>query len=70
MPSTMGESFAGEVCTGNPSPIDLSDAAEKKAGKHQRITGAQDELVANEVMIQLDMKLVRTDSVLSGRAGE
>lgn len=70
MPATVGESFAGEVRTGDPLRIAPSDAAENNAGKHQHKTGAPNELAANEVMIQLDMKLTRTDSGRSAIAGK
>jgi hypothetical protein len=57
MPSTVGQDFAGEVCTGTPLQITPGDAMEGPTKKRHHRTGTPDELVANEVNIQLDLRL-------------
>jgi hypothetical protein len=66
MPSVVGEDFAGEVCTGTPLQMAPGDAMQSRTKKHHHRTGAPEELVANEVKIQLDLRLTGTNSVLSG----
>ena len=69
MPSTVGEDFAGEVCTGTPlqmAPSDVVNNWERQA----RGAGTQDKLIANEVIIQLDLKLTQSESLLSERVGQ
>jgi polyisoprenoid-binding protein YceI len=70
MPSTVGEGFGGEVCTGTPLQMAPSDVVMNRWEKQQDKDGAPEELVANEVMIQLDMKLTGTDTILSENTGQ
>jgi hypothetical protein len=42
------------------------DAMQSRTKKYHHRTGAPEELVANEVKIQLDLRLTGTNSVLSG----
>jgi len=70
MPSTVGRDFAGEVCTGTPLQMAQSYAVLNRWEKQQHRAGTPDELIANQVVIQLDLRLIQTDSVLSGSAGQ
>jgi len=70
MPSTVGRDFAGEVCTGTPLQMAQSYAVLNGWEKQQHRAGTPDELIANQVVIQLDLRLIQTDSVLSGSAGQ
>jgi len=70
MPSTVGRDFAGEVCTGTPLQMAQSYAVLNRWEKKQHRAGTPDELIANQVVIQLDLRLIQTDSVLSGSAGQ
>ena len=56
MPATVGEDFAGEVCTGTPLLTAINDAADDRA--------------ANQVVIQLDLRLTRMNPTVSASAGE
>jgi hypothetical protein len=64
-----GEDFSGEVCTGTALQMASSDAVLNQWERHQHRAGTPKELIANEVMIQLDMKLARTDAMLSENTG-
>jgi hypothetical protein len=68
MPSTVGEDFAGEVCTGTPLEMASSDADLSRWENQQHRADTPNKLIANEVMIQLDLRLTQTDPVLSGSA--
>jgi len=70
MPSMVGEDFGGEVCTGTPLQVAPSDAVLNRWEKQQHGAGTADQLIANEVMIQLDLQLTPTDSGLSGSVGK
>jgi polyisoprenoid-binding protein YceI len=70
MPSTVGRDFAGEVCTGTPLQTAQSDAVLNRWEKQQHRAGTPDEIIANEVVIQLDLRLTQTDSALSGSADQ
>lgn len=63
MPSTVGEDFAGEVCTGTALQMAPSEAVLNRWESQPYKAGTPDELVANEVTIQLDMKLTGTDTI-------
>jgi len=70
MPSTVGKDFAGEVCTGTPLQRAPSNAVLNRWEKQQHRGGRPDEFVANELMIQLDLRLTQMDSVPSGSASQ
>src|SRR6202140_370781 len=65
-----GEAFAGEVCTETPLQIGTSEGAESQAEKPKHGRGAQNNLVANELKIQLDLQLTRTVPIVSEARGE
>jgi polyisoprenoid-binding protein YceI len=70
MRTRVGEDFAGEVCTGTPLQMGTSEGAESPAEKPKHGRGAQDNLVANELKIQLDLQLTRTVPIVSEAGGE
>jgi len=70
MRTKVGEDFAGEVCTGTPLQIGTSEGAESPAEKPKHGRGAQNNLVANELKIQLDLQLTRTVPIVSEARGE
>jgi polyisoprenoid-binding protein YceI len=57
MPSTVGEDYAGEVCTGTPLHVVAGRNAENRTSERGQGAGKTDELVADEVKIQLDLRL-------------
>jgi polyisoprenoid-binding protein YceI len=70
MRTRVGEDFAGEVCTGTPLQLGTSERAETPAEKPKHGRGAQNNLVANELKIQLDLQLTRTAPIVSEARGE
>jgi hypothetical protein len=68
--ASVGQDFAGEVCTGTPLQIETSEGAESRAEESQHRPGPQNNLVANELKIQLDLQLTRTVPTLSVGGGE
>jgi len=70
MPSTVGKDFAGEVCTGTPLQRAPSDRLLNRWEKQQHRDGRPDEFIANEVMIQLDLRLTQMDLVPSGSVSQ
>jgi polyisoprenoid-binding protein YceI len=70
MRATVGQDFAGEVCTGTPLQIETSEGVESRAEESQHRPGPQNNLVANELKIQLDLQLTRTVPILSEAHGE
>jgi polyisoprenoid-binding protein YceI len=70
MRARVGQDFAGEVCTGTPLQIETSEGVESRAEESQHRPGPQNNLVANELKIQLDLQLTRTVPTLSVGGGE
>ena len=70
MPSMVGEDFAGEVCTGTPVRVAPSDAVLNRWENQQHGDGTPDQLIANEVMFQLDLRLTNADAALERSSGE
>jgi polyisoprenoid-binding protein YceI len=70
MRASVGQDFAGEVCTRTPLQIETSEGVESRAEESQHRPGPQNNLVANELEIQLDLQLTRTVPVLSVGGGE
>jgi polyisoprenoid-binding protein YceI len=70
MPATIGEDFAGEVCSRTSFPMVITDPAEIDwEARHQK-NGEPKELVANQVQIQLDLKLTKMNSTAAGSSGK
>jgi polyisoprenoid-binding protein YceI len=57
VPTTTGEGYSGEVCTGTPLLIDPSDSDDMGRSKPTATSSGQ--LAANEVTIDLDLRLTR-----------
>ena len=70
MRATVGQDFAGEVCTGTPLQMETSEGAGSRAEERHHGPGAPNNLVANELKIQVDLQLTRTDSLLLGGGGK
>jgi polyisoprenoid-binding protein YceI len=70
MRASVGQDFAGEVCAGTPLQMGTSEGAESPAEKPKHGRGAQNNLVANELKIQLDLQLTRTVPIVSEARGE
>lgn len=68
MPS-VGEDFAGEVCS-ETTPGATTNAAEQRAQERRHSGGEQVPLVANEVKMQLDLQLTRVDSPMQASSGQ
>ena len=65
MPENVGEDFDGEVCSQTSFPLLITDPAEIAwEARHPR-NREPNQLVANEVQIQLDLKLIRTNSTVA-----
>jgi len=62
-PLTVGEDFAGEVCTGTP----LQVASEYSAQNHK---AEANQLVADEVKIQLAVRMADHETAWVGASGE
>jgi polyisoprenoid-binding protein YceI len=70
MRASVGQDFAGEVCAGTPLQMGTSEGAESPTEKPKHGRGAQNNLVANELKIQLDLQLTRTVPIVSEARGE
>lgn len=70
MPSTIGEDFAGETCTGTPLQLPSSDSTLNAQSARGHKGGAKGQLVADEVKIQLAVKLAQPESTRAGAFGE
>lgn len=69
MPATVGEEFAGEVCTQTSLPAVITDTAEiDREARHRRNSGPN-QLVANEVKIQLALRLTEINSTAADSSG-
>jgi polyisoprenoid-binding protein YceI len=68
MPS-VGEDFAGEVCS-ETTPGATTNAAEQRAQARRHSGGEQIPLVVNEVKMQLDLQLTRVDSPMPASSGQ
>jgi hypothetical protein len=70
MPPTVGEDYGGEVCTQISSPAVITDARENEwEARHHKI-GEPNQLVANEVKIQLDLRMTEIDSPAADSSGK
>jgi polyisoprenoid-binding protein YceI len=70
MPETDGEDFAGEVCSQTSLPLLITDPAEIAWDARHKPNGELNELVANEVQIQLDLKLIKMNSTVAESLGK
>jgi hypothetical protein len=70
MPPTVGEDYAGEVCTQTSSPAVITDARENKWEARRHKNGEPTQLVANEVKIQLDLRLTEINSPAADSSGK
>jgi hypothetical protein len=70
MPTTVGEGFAGEVCTQTSFPMVITDPAEIDWEARHHRSGEPNELVANEVQIELDLHLTSTNFAPERTSGE
>jgi hypothetical protein len=70
MPAPVGEDFAGAVCSQTSFPLVITDPTEIawKARDHEN--GEPNDLVANEVQIGLDLKLVKMNPTVADNLGE
>jgi hypothetical protein len=70
MPANVGEDFAGELCSRTSFPLVITDPAEIAwEGRHHG-NGEPRALVANEVEIQLDLKLTKMNSTAAYSLGK
>jgi polyisoprenoid-binding protein YceI len=70
MRTRVGEDFAGEVCAGTPLQIGTNEGVKHPAEEPKHGRRAQNNLVANELKIQLDLQLTRTVPTPSVGGGE
>jgi polyisoprenoid-binding protein YceI len=69
MPANVGEDFDGAACSPTSFPLVITDPAEIAwEARHDR-NGEQNELIANEVQIQLDLKLIKMNSTVADNLG-
>jgi polyisoprenoid-binding protein YceI len=70
MPATLGgEDFAGAVCSPTSFPQVITDPAEIAWDARHKPNGEPDELIANQVQIQLDLKLIKMNSTVAESLG-
>jgi polyisoprenoid-binding protein YceI len=65
MPTTVGEDYAGEVCTQTSSPVVTTDAGENRLRSSE-----PNQLVANAVKIELDLRLTSANVAPERSSGE
>lgn len=70
MPTTVGEDYAGEVCTQTSSPVVITDAGEIEWETRHHGRGKPNQVVANEVQIQLDLRLAKMNSAEAESSGK
>jgi polyisoprenoid-binding protein YceI len=70
MPETGGEDFAGEVCSQTSLPLLITDPAEIAWDARHERKGEPNALVANEVQIQLDLKLIKMNFTAADSSGK
>jgi hypothetical protein len=70
MPAPVGEDFTGAVCSQTSFPLVIIDPAEIawKARHHEN--REPNDLVANEVHIRLDLKLIKMNPTAADNLGE
>ncbi len=61
MSATVGESFSGEVCTGTALKMTPGSTTGNYKGKSPRSSAVPGDLIADQVKIQLDMRLLPAD---------
>jgi len=69
-PATLGEDFAGEVCTQVDPVLTTTDPEQTLSASRQRNSAGSDRLVANEVQIQLDLLTTTSSSAVSLASGQ
>ena len=69
MPTTVGEDYAGEVCTQTSSPAVTTDARENQWEARHHRSGEPNVFVANEVKIQLDLRLTEISAAPADNSG-
>jgi hypothetical protein len=57
-------------CTQTSSPVVITDAAEIEWERRHHGSGRPNEVVANEVKIQLDLRLVEMNSTVADSSGK
>jgi hypothetical protein len=71
MPATIGgEDFAGALCSPTSFPLVITDPEEIAWEARHHSNGEPNDLVANEVQIQLDLKLIEMNSTAANSTGE
>jgi len=70
MPAPVGEDFAGEVCSQTSFPLLITDPAEIAWEASHHPNGEPNDLVANEVQIQLDLKLIKMNLTAAENLGK